>query len=294
MDCVHAVVVVDVEEPALPQVVPQRRQVRVAPSDVAVPGHVEVGNAPEIVVLERHRPSRPGQPGARSARRWRRADWAGWRGWRTSRRRRRNAGGRSVIARRRPRRPLGRGGAYDSAIASSGAARRVTATPSPVGRRRCGRAHVSLSGAGRPRAGSVPSARSSLARSIASSVRSGDAAGGSGAFDHDGQLPAGREFRIIIRQLGQGPGPELLMQLGQLPGDHGLPRGPGDLHQVGEERRQPRGRLEQDDAPLLRRRTLEQPGTLGPLPAAEIPERDTDRRAARPPRARSRRPTAPE
>ena len=65
----------------------------------------------------------------------------------------------------------------------------------------------------------------------------------------------------------QGPGAELLMHLGQLPGDHRLPRRarPAASGRVSSAD-QPGGRLEQDDAPLLRRRTLEQPGSLPAFP----------------------------
>ena len=65
---------------------------------VAVAGHVDVGNVPEIVVPEGDDTLLPGHPGARCASGSPRAGWAGWTGWRTSPRRRRSAAGRSVIS----------------------------------------------------------------------------------------------------------------------------------------------------------------------------------------------------
>ena len=50
---VHAVVVVGVEEPALLQIAAQRGEVAIAPADVAVARHIDVGHVPEVVVAER-------------------------------------------------------------------------------------------------------------------------------------------------------------------------------------------------------------------------------------------------
>ena len=47
---VHAVVVIGMQESALLQVAPKHRQVLVAPMHVAVPGHIDVGDIPEIIV----------------------------------------------------------------------------------------------------------------------------------------------------------------------------------------------------------------------------------------------------
>ena len=49
---VHAVVVVGVQEAALPEKAPQHLEIGIAEADVAVPGHVEVGDVPEIVLRE--------------------------------------------------------------------------------------------------------------------------------------------------------------------------------------------------------------------------------------------------
>ncbi len=53
---VHAVVVVGMEESALPEIAAERDQIVLAPADVPVPGHVEVGKVPQVVVPQRDDP----------------------------------------------------------------------------------------------------------------------------------------------------------------------------------------------------------------------------------------------
>jgi len=103
-----------------------------------------------------------------------------------------------------------------------------------------------------------------VASSVASVVRSG-----AGAFHYDSELPPRGSLRIIVRQLGQGSCPQLLVQFGELTGDHRAPGRAGRGRQVAEQGRQPRRGLEEHDAPLLRRRTGQESGALGALPGKE-------------------------